>query len=103
MPMIDICARSRLFGSANLQKRFSEVVSLKHADDCLRGRFQAVDNMLPIANASGVDQRGYLREEGSIELWRELVLMKPLISRLRRRIANIVSATEFGSAGAAPL
>src|ERR1700756_395830 len=58
--------------SGNPDKRFSKVVSLKHADECLRGRFQAVDNMLPIADASGVDQRGYLREEGSIELWREL-------------------------------
>src|SRR6201998_4962635 len=57
--------------SGDSDKRFSEVVSLEHADECLRGRFQAVDNMLPIANASGVDQRGHLREESSIELWRE--------------------------------
>ena len=36
------------------------------------GRFQALNNILPVTNASGVDQRGYHREEGSIEFWREL-------------------------------
>src|SRR5712675_2404057 len=58
--------------SGNPDKRFSKVVSLEHADECLRGRFQALDDMLPVTNASAVDQRGYLREEGSIECWCEL-------------------------------
>src|SRR5258707_12785159 len=53
--------------SGDPDKRFSKVVSLEHADECLRGRFQALDDMLPVTNASAVDQRGYLREEGSIE------------------------------------
>src|SRR6266478_8748483 len=53
-------------------KRFSKVVSLEHADECLRGCFQAIDDMLSVTNASGADQRGCLRKEGSIELRREL-------------------------------
>ena len=72
MPMIDIYARGRLPGSGYPDKRFPKVVSLEHADECLWGRFQALDNMLPIANTSGVDQRRYLKEEGWIECWCEL-------------------------------
>lgn len=72
MPMINIYGRGRLPGSGNPDKRFPKVVSLEQADECLRGRFQALDDMLPVTNASAVDQRGYLREEGSVELCREL-------------------------------
>jgi hypothetical protein len=58
--------------SRNPDKRVSKVMSLEHADECLRGHFQALDNMFPLTNASGADQRDYLREQGSIEFWCEL-------------------------------